>query len=238
MGRKKKKEVVIVPDSICWTCRHAVPSDTEGCNWSRNAKPIEGWVLYPYTKEKDKGRMRVFYCPQHQRDNGTESCSGELRHFRGLALEIVKKAVVDYRTAYTKWIENETKYEEAIAVLEERDEMESFVKKIRQRYVYNPAHPKAYGYQIVDMVNRIWDEWKIRYHAYVGIYTRASTVRYTIRECERFFRSEAMLMYTDMDGDYIIKLIQNQTRKDYEEGERKKHGQKRSRKAEDPSQRK
>lgn len=29
--------------SICWLCANAVPSETTGCNWSREFKPVEGW---------------------------------------------------------------------------------------------------------------------------------------------------------------------------------------------------
>lgn len=32
--------------TICWACANAVPDEegTRGCSWSREGKPVEGWV--------------------------------------------------------------------------------------------------------------------------------------------------------------------------------------------------
>lgn len=32
--------------TICWACANAVPDEegTRGCPWSREGKPVEGWV--------------------------------------------------------------------------------------------------------------------------------------------------------------------------------------------------
>lgn len=49
--------------SLCWSCRHAVPTATcdprtgekiytQGCSWSIRARPVEGW-------DADKSIMRV-----------------------------------------------------------------------------------------------------------------------------------------------------------------------------------
>lgn len=32
--------------TICWACANAVPDEegTRGCSWSREGRPVEGWV--------------------------------------------------------------------------------------------------------------------------------------------------------------------------------------------------
>lgn len=46
--------------SLCWFCRNAVPDDKgkQGCNWSRNKLPVDGWDAIP-TKLKVAAHMTV-----------------------------------------------------------------------------------------------------------------------------------------------------------------------------------
>ena len=30
-------------ETLCWTCKHAVPNEVCGCSWSMFGEPVEGW---------------------------------------------------------------------------------------------------------------------------------------------------------------------------------------------------
>ena len=34
-------------NTLCWKCQNAVPSNTNGCDWSRHGAPVEGWTAKP-----------------------------------------------------------------------------------------------------------------------------------------------------------------------------------------------
>lgn len=60
--------------SLCWRCRHAVPSifeENKGCSWSRRFEPIPGWeareVFYTRDDEKIPGGYLVKSCPEFER---------------------------------------------------------------------------------------------------------------------------------------------------------------------------
>lgn len=42
-------------ETICWNCKKA----TGKCNWSREFKPVDGWLAIP-TKVKEQGKKDIF----------------------------------------------------------------------------------------------------------------------------------------------------------------------------------
>ena len=46
------------PESLCWDCANAVPTETRGCTWSRFLEPISGWdaedtsAMFRYASDK------------------------------------------------------------------------------------------------------------------------------------------------------------------------------------------
>lgn len=53
--------------TLCWTCRNAVPDKDwiYGCSWSRRLKPVEGWVAERTTKKPDLQSWKVIECPEY-----------------------------------------------------------------------------------------------------------------------------------------------------------------------------
>lgn len=63
-------------ESICWHCRHAVPSKDKGCEWSKHRRPVEGWVskdtmrtrqqtIKKYSKQYTAHKVQA--CPKFER---------------------------------------------------------------------------------------------------------------------------------------------------------------------------
>lgn len=47
--------------TLCWRCRHAVPSASTGCSWSRRFVPVEGWTAEKH-QQKQSGSVYETYC--------------------------------------------------------------------------------------------------------------------------------------------------------------------------------
>ena len=64
--------------TLCWRCRHAVPSASTGCNWSRRFVPVEGWTAEKH-QQKQSGSVYETYCviscPLFQKDGGNSADS-------------------------------------------------------------------------------------------------------------------------------------------------------------------
>lgn len=57
-------------DSLCWCCANATPSETAGCNWSRDLEPVPGWEAKKHrVNNGSKGvtSYRVIRCPEFRR---------------------------------------------------------------------------------------------------------------------------------------------------------------------------
>lgn len=51
----------------CFTCKKACGK----CNWSRDAKPVDGWKAIPtYIPENErcKDSFKILYCPEYEND--------------------------------------------------------------------------------------------------------------------------------------------------------------------------
>lgn len=68
-------------NSLCWTCKHAVPTlvidprtgernYTQGCSWSINARPVKGWIADRSTMKVNNRECDTYYvhsCPEFER---------------------------------------------------------------------------------------------------------------------------------------------------------------------------
>ena len=68
--------------TLCWRCRHAVPSASTGCSWSRHFVPVEGWTATKH-QQKQSGSVYETYCviscPLFQKGgrNSADSCKDD-----------------------------------------------------------------------------------------------------------------------------------------------------------------
>lgn len=59
------------PQTKCWTCQNAVPSEDRGCSWSRCGEPVKGWIAEEselISNEAYKDTYLVTFCPEYLRD--------------------------------------------------------------------------------------------------------------------------------------------------------------------------
>lgn len=58
-------------DTLCWSCKNAVPSQNCGCNWSREFKPVEGWTAERRDLKISRGKTVESYlvvkCPKFEK---------------------------------------------------------------------------------------------------------------------------------------------------------------------------
>lgn len=59
-------------ETLCWCCKHAVPIDGNGCEWSMYKQPVDGWKVSQLKMfRKNDGTMaysyRVDKCPKFER---------------------------------------------------------------------------------------------------------------------------------------------------------------------------
>lgn len=69
--RNKEKYKPGKTESICWSCKNAVPGIGKGCSWSRTLSPVQGWEAEETIKKKlNTGMPYIAYkvkkCPMFQ----------------------------------------------------------------------------------------------------------------------------------------------------------------------------
>lgn len=82
--------------SICNYCGNAVPNDHEGCTWSREGKPVEGWTAV-WDARNGMETWKVLMCPQYKTEHEGREITDE--GLKRLAAEVCIRAVKDYRAA-------------------------------------------------------------------------------------------------------------------------------------------
>ena len=93
--------------TLCWRCRHAVPSASTGCSWSRRFVPVEGWTAEKH-QQKQSGSVYETYCviscPLFQKDGGNsaDSCKDDTGCVR-IAEHILRGQMNQYRTALERY---------------------------------------------------------------------------------------------------------------------------------------
>lgn len=68
-------------ETLCWSCKNAVPNSQYGCCWSRSLQPVDGWDAMPtvsYYSNGDKYRYKtpsykVISCPHYITDSTEEN---------------------------------------------------------------------------------------------------------------------------------------------------------------------
>lgn len=67
-------------ESLCWSCRNAVPSRARGtgCSWSEGFVPVAGWCAFAHTLDNGEGRTTESYCvaqcPRFCADEDAKPC--------------------------------------------------------------------------------------------------------------------------------------------------------------------
>lgn len=93
--------------TLCWRCRHAVPSASTGCSWSRRFVPVEGWTAEKH-RQRSNGSVYETYCvtscPLFQKDsrNSADSCKDDTGCIR-IAEHILRGQMNRYRTALERY---------------------------------------------------------------------------------------------------------------------------------------
>ena len=63
--------------TLCWTCKNAVPDGEHGCRWSQHLEPVDGWTatetrVYSKTNLGDTTYKESYYvidCPEYDPDD-------------------------------------------------------------------------------------------------------------------------------------------------------------------------
>lgn len=68
----RKKQLHGTRDTLCWCCKHAVPGENKGCEWSMYRVPVPGWNvdqsgLHRLSNGKLVHTYRVVSCPKFER---------------------------------------------------------------------------------------------------------------------------------------------------------------------------
>lgn len=94
--------------TLCWRCRHAVPSASTGCSWSRRFVPVEGWTAEKH-QQKQSGSVYETYCviscPLFQKDGGNsaDSCKDDTSCVR-IAEHVLRRLQMNkYRSALQRY---------------------------------------------------------------------------------------------------------------------------------------
>lgn len=195
--------------SLCWKCRNAVPNREDGCTWSRNKRPVEGWKAI---FDDDTRNMTWFVasCPEFKpsRKHG-DPCDASEKQFRGFALEIVRKAIEDYKSAYYSYIKKKEVYDEALRKNKDHSQMVAYANQLEQRYnKYTPENEiiRQFVCGVRDRIDRAFEPYRPKANYAMGL-------KRIMYDCEKFFASDSFDFYSDMDGE----RIRNVTRQKCEE---------------------
>ena len=88
------------PQTLCWTCKNAVPTKTSGCVWSERFEPVAGWTA---EKNEITGAFRVFDCPHYKPGSG-DSAEPDDEAAERLMAAVVKQVCGEYKEAYQDMI--------------------------------------------------------------------------------------------------------------------------------------
>lgn len=125
--------------SICWNCRHAIPSVSTGCNWSKNFIPINGWDVIQNENE-DIESYKVKRCPCFEEDTAESRRVYQIKNDNAavrLAEIILKSQVTHYKDLlrnYAKAFDNRVKFVGEIRSIE-RDFLSEYYANLTLRKV-------------------------------------------------------------------------------------------------------
>jgi hypothetical protein len=55
----------LLKDTLCWSCKNAVPCKEFGCSWSEWFEPVDGWNAEYRYLDGTGGSWFVFNCPEY-----------------------------------------------------------------------------------------------------------------------------------------------------------------------------
>lgn len=61
-----------ISQQLCWSCRNAVPSATNGCEWSEELRPVPGWDAQLVKKATFGVTWSIRGCPKYHADETRE----------------------------------------------------------------------------------------------------------------------------------------------------------------------
>lgn len=190
-------------DTLCWKCQNAVPTDTYGCNWSRNLKPVTGWIA-----DKDKNSVCVVHCPEFIETKKEKTSTDEDAAYKALGFAIATQCVTDYRFALTNWLMHEEVYSEALRMNRERHKLNDFMSSMRRRY------GQYTDKEVFDLIHTAYMTLRDGYLAYKPDAYEAIRVKHTIDNCERFFGTEEFMLYSEMDGKRVRNIIRKSVKEE------------------------
>ena len=207
-------------DTLCWRCKHSVPTLSAGCSWSRHGTPVDGWTAYhdldrEYTYFRH-GCYKVISCPKFEPDTNMKM-NGTLNAYRGLGYAIATQCVRDYREYYGQLLDDGDWFDLCIKRRKQYIKVREWVYGKRQR-AKRRGNKKMYEF-LGDKKHKL----KKRYEPYKKGAERGYRARQLVKSCEHYFHTEEWLEYCDMDGDRVMKLIQEDVIRQRKE----KHGRER-----------
>lgn len=203
-------------DTLCWKCRHAVPTNTLGCPWSMDGIPIEGWDADVRIAKEEGHHTRNSYevhdCPMFLKDRpAQEVMDGSLNAFRGFGMAIVTQCVNDYREYYWRWIANKEWLELCIKKNQRFDDVRYWVYEKKQ------IARRRKDEKMLAFFDEKFEKIKKRYEPFAKWGRIGIECRRVISDCERFFKTEEFTYYSDMDGIRVMHLIQSELHERYKE---------------------
>ena len=67
MRKKRAANTYFSKNQPCWTCKNCYGK----CNWSRDFKPVEGWIAektFIESNEEYADSYKILYCPEYKKD--------------------------------------------------------------------------------------------------------------------------------------------------------------------------
>ena len=178
-------------ETMCWSCAHAVPTATRGCEWSRDGEPVPWWTATDTSEKFDRykcGKKGKYYnvreCPKYlPEEPALEVDEQNTEAIYRLADAIVISAATDYKEACKQEAERMNEY---------FDQMERFSvfytgggKRVRpSKKTWRKARTEP------------WAKW-----------CDAKGKPSRLTECEVFFTSEHGIMVTQGNPAYIMDKI-------------------------------
>lgn len=201
----REREGRYLSKSLCWRCKHAVPTEELGCPWSMFDKEVEGWVAKP--SRLHAHGYQVLFCPMYARDSKPEKLCGDDEAYIRLGFAEATQCVEDYRLAYEKQYLNASWYDLCIKRRKEYESVRGWIygKKARAR--------RRRDYKMLDYMDDIHERFKKRFTPYFHDASVGEEVRKTLKSCQWFFQTEEFHCYTDMDGMRVMHTIEREVKR-------------------------
>lgn len=201
--------------TLCWKCRNAVPTLTDGCSWSLDGIPVDGWDAVKTRVIKDGYFVRA--CPQYVPD-GRKEFSDEVAPWDRLATEVVTNTARDYLDAMNKLMKNHDKYAEALRITDGYEEFSRYANSLQNKYKLRQRSLFAENWwdDISELVSAARRRHTARLRPYNSLVNEYTQCIRTMWECEKFMKSDGWMLYTDADGQRTINVLRERAKFDSE----------------------